>query len=108
MPDIFFTVVLLEILDDKIKIRIPENEIFTRNFLNNLLINNQNQNNPMIDSETFFIKITKKIGYINDRLVPLDDLLYKTIKIFIKINKYKFKKRDWIYGWNIKALKIMI
>jgi hypothetical protein len=97
--NIYLSGELIKIENNKITIQMADNS-FTSEYLNKL--------NYTISNGTFTIKIKKKICFINERLAPLEELLYRQVKIFVDIKKYQIKNKDWISGYTITASKISL
>ena len=90
---------LIKIHDDKIILIVNADDNFTLDYLTKLKY--------PINNNTFYVKIKKKICFINERLAPLDELLNRQVKVYIDVKKYQIKNKDWISGYAIIANKIV-
>lgn len=70
-----------------------------------------NGKSPLTDCNSCFnVKYgNNKVGYIDDKPVPLLELKQHKVEIQVEINKYNFSLRgNVIRGWNIKMLKMSL
>jgi hypothetical protein len=71
----------------------------------------KNGKHPVIDNSTCFrVNCNKlQIGYIDDKPVPIKELLQHKVEMYVEICNYDFNKMGTrINGWNIKLLKISL
>lgn len=86
------------------------NHQFTKSYIINKSAKTDGKN-PLTDGNTCFnIKFGKnKVGFIDDKPVPLYDLKQHKVTIQAEIQKYNFTKvGNLIQGWNIKMLKMSL